>query len=197
MQAKPAAEPGCCWMLAALLCTRSESMSDERRKRIEHLAWLARARKRRSSIFDLIPADIRPVLAFLERDESGVLGEAYWRLVNDALKNRLRGRLLQDALGQCAWPSSNVVWFHRYSDECGAMVVNVQWLAKNVDRLQCALAPDVLFMHRDGNFGFATRKTRMERAYAAGALYVRACKGASTLECERESKRPLDNDDRS
>lgn len=129
-------------------------MADEREKRIRQLAWVSHARKERDRVVALMPMEIRPWIVFLDNAESSSLGAIYWGIAKGVRESRLEVESLTDAVRRYRWPETDAIWFHRLSNECGAICVKLQLLTRDAESLHGLLGPDFLFMERTGQFGF-------------------------------------------
>lgn len=135
-------------------------MSKERRERIAELAWKQRALKIRKNIIPkLVELD---EYEFLDMKTSMEMGGQFWDMAEKHSyenpgdwKGSLRG------LSQL-YKSQRVIWLHRYTNEAGAIVVNLDTLANMIEQLQGDFGPDILIADLNFEFGFCFEEGESE-----------------------------------
>ena len=128
-------------------------MNTKRQARLAELVWNRRAAEIRKM---LIPKLVEfKEYEFLDMNQSAKMGDRFWSLVK-GLKY-LDPNNLEKTLKDLSRlnPNQQMLWFHRYTNEAGLIVVSLDALVSKIMRLRNELGPDILIAEYRFTFGIS------------------------------------------
>lgn len=128
-------------------------MGEERRTRIQELAWMRIAERTRADL----QRDLERLgpFVFLNRAVSMEFGAKFWAAVDSqpSIKDGATSEPLE-RLAE-ALEGREVLWLHRRADDTGAIRIAASSLIPAVEALAREHGPDILFATEDVRHGFA------------------------------------------
>ena len=149
---------------------RDSIMNVERSRRSAELAWKSRANKARKEII--------PKLAglgeydFLDMKESIELGGRFWREVQNLPYIETTDFPKAFETFSRLDPNKLLLWFHRFTDEAGAIVAKLGPLARQIMNLRREFGPDVLVAAYDFQFGLCFEEEENDSHLRLWGLHI-------------------------
>ena len=139
-------------------------MTPEQKSELKRRLWENTARRRRRELSGQIRLLAPRFIAnFASEQESQRLGRLFWQRVGTITDNVVSGfASCKEVLRPCCWDVCEVVYFHRYCDECGVLLCDLALLLEHADSFREQLGPDFLFMEPGASLGFCFEEDEYE-----------------------------------
>ena len=130
--------------------------------KLKDVLWDKTAQKIRTDIYNEIHFLKKNDIKFFDYIDTMRLGNIFWNKVSNLLYKKMNYKsfteIKNNILDREYRKNNRVVFFHRYSNDCGGIRIKCDVLCDNSELLQKKLGPDFLFMSLDFKFGFCFEK---------------------------------------